>query len=284
MSKVAVITDSTSYLPEEIRKEHDIHMVPLNVIFGSESYQEETELVAEDFYAQVRETTGELPKTSQPAVGLFADTYEKLAKDGYTDVVVITLSREISGTYQSATSAVEMVDSINVHVFDCEISSAPQSYYVLEAAKMAREDQNAKVIMSRLTVMRAKGTPAFFMVDDLSHLHRGGRLNSAQFFVGNLLQVKPVLQFVDKKIVPFEKIRTRKKGINRLFELIHSDVGPDERAKISVIHANREDEAKEYANQLQLEYPNAEVNVSYFGAVLGTHLGEGSIGLTWMKE
>ncbi|WP_408007860.1 DegV family protein [Pseudalkalibacillus sp. A8] len=283
MHKVAIITDSTSYLPKNLRDQYNIKMVPLNVIFENESYQEETELTAEDFYHQVREG-GKLPKTSQPAVGLFADLFEKLAGEGYTDAIVVTLSSEISGTYQSAESAKSMVDSISVEVFDSEISCMPQGFFALEAAKMAEQGQAAKVILSRLKVIRAKGIPAYFMVDDLSHLHRGGRLNSAQFFVGNLLQVKPVLQFVDKKIVPFEKIRTRKKAIKRLFELIHEDLEKDETAQISVIHANREEEAKGYAEELRRDFPNAEVIISYFGPVIGTHLGEGSIGLTWIKE
>ncbi len=283
MHKVAIITDSTSYLPKNLREQYNIRMVPLNVIFENESYQEETELTADDFYLQVREG-GNLPKTSQPAVGLFVDLYGKLAEEGYTDAIVVTLSSEISGTYQSAVSAKSMVDSIHVEVFDSEISCMPQGFFALEAAKMAAQGQVAKVILSRLKVIRAKGIPAYFMVDDLSHLHRGGRLNSAQFFVGNLLQVKPVLQFVDKKIVPFEKIRTRKKAIKRLFELIHEDLGKDETAQISVIHANREEEAKGYAEELRRDFPNAEVIITYFGPVIGTHLGEGSIGLTWIKE
>ncbi len=283
MHKVAIVTDSTSYLPKVLRDQYDVKMVPLNVIFENESYQEEKEISAEDFYQQVREGS-KLPKTSQPAVGQFADLYEKLAEEGYTDVIVITLSSEISGTFQSAQSATTMVESIDVHVFDSEISSMPQGFFVLEAAKMAQEGQAAKVIVSRLTVIRANGIPAYFMVDDLSHLHRGGRLSGAQFFVGNLLQVKPVLRFVDKRIVPYEKIRTRKKAIKRLFELIHEDIKPEDKATISVIHANREEEAKEYADELQKDYPNSEIIISYFGPVIGTHLGEGSIGLTWIKE
>ncbi|MCF6138763.1 DegV family protein [Pseudalkalibacillus berkeleyi] len=283
MHKVAIVTDSTSYLPKQLRDQYDIKMVPLNVIFEKESYQEEIELTVEDFYAQVREGDA-LPKTSQPAAGLFVELYEKLADEGYTDVIVITLSSEISGTYQSALTAETMVENIDVHVFDSEISCMPQGFFVLEAAKMANQGQAAKVIMSRMTLIRANGVPAYFMVDDLSHLHRGGRLNSAQFFVGNLLQVKPVLHFSDKKIVPFEKIRTRKKAIKRLFDLLHEDVESNDQVTISVIHANREAEAKEYAETLKQDFPNAEIIISYFGPVIGTHLGEGSIGLTWIKQ
>ena len=122
------------------------------------------------------------------------------------------------------------------------------------------------------------------MVDDLSHLQRGGRLSSAQAFVGSLLQVKPLLHFVDKKIVPFEKIRTRKKALKRMFELLGEDAASGVQVKAVLIHANRLDEANELKAELEATYPNAEVSVSHIGPVIGTHLGEGAFGIGWYKE
>jgi DegV family protein with EDD domain len=281
MSKVAIITDSTAYLSEELRQQYNITMVPLNVIFGDESYQEEVEIEAGQFYRKVREAK-ELPKTSQPAVGLFADVYEKFAED-HDEAIVITLSSAMSGTYQSAYSAKNMVEGLEVHLFDSEISSTPQAFYVLEAAKMAEEGASASTILERLSEMKKNGVTAYFIVDDLNHLHRGGRLNSAQYFLGSLLQVKPVLTVENKVIVPYEKIRTWKKALNKVFELLQEDVKVSDHAKISVIHANREEEGKELVEKIKADYPNAEVMLSYFGPVVGTHLGEGALGFTWYK-
>jgi DegV family protein with EDD domain len=125
---------------------------------------------------------------------------------------------------------------------------------------------------------------AYFMVDDLSHLQRGGRLSSAQAFVGSLLQVKPLLHFVDKKIVPFEKIRTRKKALKRLVDLFEEDAKLGTPIEATVIHANRVADAEEIKTELEKQFPNAEVSISYFGPVIGTHLGEGAIGLGWYRK
>lgn len=279
MSKVAILTDSTAYLPEELRKKHNITMIPLNVVFGVESYREEIDITAAEFYVHVR-NTGELPTTSQPAIGLILEELERLSKD-YDEAIMVTLSSGISGTYQSAVAASDMVENIKLHVFDSEISCMAQGFYVLKAAEMAEESADAQTIIQALEQAKVE---AYFMVEDLTNLHRGGRLNAAQMVVGNLLQLKPILTFVDKKIVPFEKIRTHKKAINRLYELMSNGVKDAEKVKITVIHANREDEAKEIAAKIQNDFPHAEIIISYFGPVIGTHLGEGGLGIAWLKE
>lgn len=282
MAKTAVITDSTSYIDESIRKEKKIHMIPLNVIFAEESFLEEVEISAEEFYEKMRGAS-ELPKTSQPAVGEFVKRYEDLREQGFTDVVVITLSSGISGTFQAAQTAAGMVDDLNVYVYDSEISCSAQAFYVLEAAEMALSGHEGKEIVERLDQVKERGMEAFFMVDDLTNLRLGGRLSGAQAFFGGLLQIKPVLEFKDGGIVPFEKIRTRKKALNRLRELFHNDVKSGEKVNAVIIHANRPDDAAQLKQELEQAYNNVAIDVSYFGPVIGTHLGEGAIGLTWYK-
>jgi DegV family protein with EDD domain len=125
---------------------------------------------------------------------------------------------------------------------------------------------------------------AYFMVDDLSHLQRGGRLSSAQALIGSLLQVKPLLHFVDKMIVPFEKIRTKKRAMKRIEELLAEAVKGGEPFEAVIIHANREEDAKAWMTELGSKFPNVEFTISYFGAVIGTHLGEGAMGMGWSKK
>lgn len=282
MAKTAVITDSTSYIDDSIRKEKNIIMIPLNVIFGEESFLEEVEITAEQFYEKMRGAE-ELPKTSQPAVGEFVKLYEELRKQQYTDIIVVTLSSGISGTFQAAQSAATMVENVNVYVYDSEISSSAQAFFVLEAAAMAFEGKDGEAIVARLDEIKQRGMEAFFMVDDLTNLRLGGRLSGAQAFFGGLLQIKPVLEFKDGGIVPFEKIRTRKKALARLRELFDNDAKDGEKVNATVIHANRPDEAEQIKQELEQKYDNVAVDISYFGPVLGTHLGEGAIGLTWYK-
>jgi DegV family protein with EDD domain len=280
--KVAIVTDSTAYIPENIRKEHSIEMVPLNVIFGEDSYQEELDLTTDQFYEKMK-NAAELPKTSQPAIGQFVQLFEQLAEQGYEQVVTIHLSSKISGTFLSAMSAGEMVESIDVFGFDTEISCAPQAYYVLEAAKLAEEGNAANEILEKLTFMK-KTSKAYFMVDDLNHLHRGGRLSGAQLVVGNLLKIKPILHFVEGSIVPFEKVRTEKKALARLLDLLEQDVTKGGSYYATVIHANRLDGAEQLAETIKARFPDVKVDISIFGPVIGTHLGAGSLGLSWQKQ
>ncbi|OLS37832.1 DegV family protein [Bacillus sp. MRMR6] len=278
--KTAVVTDSTAYISKDILEKFNIHMVPLNVIFGTEVYREEIDITASKFYQEVKER--DLPTTSMPPVGLFVELFEQLARE-YESVICVHLSSGISGTYSGAVTASTMVDGIKVYPFDSEVSCMPQGFYALEAAKMALKGEDADTIMSRLDKLKISAR-AYFMVDDLSHLQRGGRLSSAQAFIGSLLQVKPLLHFEDKVIVPFEKIRTKKKALKRIADLLGENVSSGERFQAVVIHANREQEASEWMKELEPLYPNVEFSLSYFGAVIGSHLGEGAMGMGWMKK
>ncbi|SFJ67747.1 MULTISPECIES: DegV family protein [unclassified Bacillus (in: firmicutes)] len=279
--KIAIVTDSTAYISKHVREELNIYMIPLNVILGNESYQEEVEITAEDFYEKVRGQE-ELPKTSQPAIGKFVELFEELGKE-YDAVISIHLSSGISGTYQTATTAGQMVEGIDVYTYDSEISCEVQGFYAREGAKMASEGKSPEEIIARFNEMK-KTIEAYFVVDDLHHLQRGGRLNGAQAFIGSLLQVKPVLYFRDKVIIPFEKIRTRKKALKRIVEIFDEQASKGVPVEAVIIHANREEEAKEWERELKEIYPHVEFRIGYFGPVIGTHLGEGSLGLGWYTK
>lgn len=279
--RTAVVTDSTAYTTPEERSRLNIRMIPLSVNIAGNLFAEEVDILASEFYDKVRGAK-EFPKTTQPPIGEFAALYEELAQD-YDEVVSIHLSSGISGTYQGAVQAGEMVEGIDVYTFDSEISCAVQGFYVLKAAEMAAEGASAKEIMDALTDMK-QYVRAYFIVDDLTHLQRGGRLSSAAALIGGLLQVKPILHFVDKVIVPFEKIRTRKKALKRAEELLAEDASKFEAMDAVVIHGNCEAEAKAWMAQLAESYPNVQFKLSYFGPVIGTHLGEGAMGLGWTKK
>lgn len=281
LMKIAVMTDSTAYIPKEIRDRLNIHMVPLSVVFEDASYREEIDITTEEFYEKVK-ASPELPKTSQPSIGYITEKLEELAKD-YDAVISIHLSSGISGTYQAVMSAGRMVEGIKVYPYDSEISCSAQAFYVYEGIEMAKEKKTPEEIIARFDEMK-KGLRAYFMVDDLTNLQRGGRLSGAQALVGSLLQVKPILHFVDKLIVPFEKIRTRKKALNRLVSLLEEDLEQDKDLKIVIIHANARDSAIKFKDNLVGKHPDLDLSISYFGPVIGTHLGEGAIGMCWYEK
>ncbi|WP_240374379.1 DegV family protein [Bacillus piscicola] len=278
MGNIAVVTDSTAYLSEETQKEYGITVVPLSVIFGNETFAEGTEITTSTFYDKLREYP-ELPSTSQPALGHFVKVFENLAET-HDAIITIHLSSAISGTYQTALTAGQQVENVNVYGFDSEISCAPQGYYAVEAAKMAKAGESAATILKRLDGMKQR-TRAYFMVDNLNHLQRGGRLNGAQAIVGSILQIKPILHFQNKLIMPFEKVRTEKKALKRILDLFAEDADTEKPMRATVIHAKRPDKAKEMQATLAAKYPHVEIDVGTFGPVIGTHLGEGSIGIGW---
>ncbi|OAO78418.1 DegV family protein [Geobacillus stearothermophilus] len=279
--KIAIVTDSTAYLPKDVRERLGIRMIPLSVIFGDETYREEIDMTADEFFVKIKQSP-KLPTTSQPSVGEFVNLFTAIREEGYDAVISIHLSSGISGTYQGAVTAGTMVEGLRVYAYDSEISCMAQGFYAIEAAEMAKAGKMPEEILARLDEMK-RTLRAYFMVDDLSHLQRGGRLTGAQAFIGGLLQIKPLLRFENKVIVPFEKIRTRKKAVQRIEELFDEDADKGVPLKAAIIHANQLDEASRWRDELAARYPHVEFSISYFGPVIATHVGEGALGLTWYQ-
>ena len=274
------MTDSTAYLPAEFCETREVHVAPLSVIFDGESYREAVDITTEAFYDRIE--AGNLPTTSQPSIGETVELLEQLPSD-VTDVIAITLSSGISGTYQSMVALNDMVD-VNVHAFDSEISCMPQAFLVEEAVHLRDAGASAQEILAHLEKMRAL-IRAYFVVDDLDHLQRGGRLSTTQALVGSFLQIKPVLHFQDKLIVPFEKIRTYKKAVRRIEEMMEESIdGDGEGYCIGIIHANCPERQAEEIASMKAKFPKAHITGSHFGPVIGTHLGPGAIGITWYRR
>lgn len=278
--KTAVVTDSTAYLTAEECQQYNIRVIPLSVHLEDGTYDED-KITPAQFYDTVRGAK-QFPKTTQPPVGKFMELFEQLGND-YDEVVTIHLSSGISGTYQGALQAGEMVDNIKVYGFDSEVACGPQGLYAIEAAKLAATGATGAEIMARLEALK-QTMQAYFIVDDLGHLQRGGRLSAASALIGGLLQVKPILHFHNTKIEPFEKIRTQKKAFRRVEELLQQAVEKNNQLQVTVIHANCEEQGRQWMESLQAQFPTVDFKLSYFGPVIGTHLGEGSFALGWMSK
>lgn len=280
--KTAIVTDSTAYIPEHIRLQHNIHMLPLSVQLDGKSYREEVDITAKQFYEQV-ETAAVFPKSSQPAIGEIYELFLELSKE-YDAIISIHLSSGISGTFQTVYSLKEEFPGCPVYPYDSGISCTPQARLVLEGARLAEQGLDAEQIVARLDQLRER-TRAYFMVDNLKNLQRGGRLSMTSAALGTMLKVKPILHFQDKKIVVFEKIRTQKKALRRVEELLRETVEENPYPLIAtVIHANVPEQGMAWMEELKSRYPDVRFELSYFGPVIGTHLGEGAMGLTWTED
>ena len=272
MEKIAIIMDSTAYLSEELKKELDIRTVYLNLVIENNSYKEVIDMPLDKYHEYLKNPNNAFPTTSQPAIGEVVACLEKLKEDGYTDVIAIALSSGISGTYSSYSVAGLMVDGLNVHPFDSEVSCRPEGYYAIKAAKLIKEGKTSSEIITALNEMK-KVTNAYFMADDLSHLQRSGRL----------IQVKPLLHFDDKVIVPFQKIRTYKKVVSRMYELFDEYYKQHEGEQITVcvLHVDALNKAEEIKKYIEENYSNVTVDIDGISPVISTHLGIGAVAIGW---
>jgi len=282
VEKIAIVMDSTAYLPDELTKELNIRTVYLNIVIDGNSYKEVIDMPLDKYYDYLKNPNNSFPTTSQPAIGEVVSCLEKLKEEGYTDVIAIALSSGISGTFSSYSVADLMVDGINVHPFDSEVACHAEGYYAIKTAGLIKEGKSSKEIIAILDEMK-KVSKAYFMADDLSHLQRSGRLNGAQAIVGNLLQVKPLLHFEDKVIVPFQKIRTYKKVVLKIYELFDEFYRQhkDENISVCILHVDALEKAEEIKNYMKEVYPNVNVEIDAISPVVSTHLGIGAIGFAW---
>ena len=179
--------------------------------------------------------------------------------------------------------AEDMKDEIAIYPIDSEISCAPQARAVKLAAIMAKSGEYSPEEIVETVQRLVDRTTAYFIVDDLSNLQRGGRLSAGAALVGSMLKIKPILTFVDKKIVPFEKIRTQQKAMKRIEQLFADETGTTDGDgyELVIIHANAPEAGEAWRQKMQEQYPKLRTSLSYFGPVVGTHLGEGALGFSW---
>ena len=283
--KIAVVTDSTAYLPQQLIDENNITVVPIPVILDGQTYNEGVDISTADFYAKLRHSKA-FPSTAQPSLGQMVAVYEHLGDQGYDTVISIHLASTISGLVDNLKNAAKLVKNTHVIPYDSQITVMLMGELVLTAAKMANLGKTADQILARLDALRAT-TNEYFIVNDLQNLVRGGRLSNASAFLGSMLRIKPILTFDDQshKIVAFEKIRSIKKAYARVEELFAQAIKQvDYPIHAFVIHANDQQAAVKWQEELQEKFPQVRFDISYFGPVIGTHLGEKAIAIGWLKD
>jgi len=280
--KVAIISDSTGCLTDDMIKEYNIFTSYLMIIFGGDAYQEFKEITPAKFL-ELAASQEELPTTSQPSPGLTVELYEKLFADGYEEIVHVTISSGLSGSYQSAISAAAMVDESKIHVFDSKMVAFPQGALAIEAAKLADAGLSANDIVSKLEVIR-ETTHVSASVKTLENLKKGGRLSNASAVIGSMLQIKPVLTMTkDGKLEAVSKVRTFKKALSALID-VAKEANLDDSYEIAVMHMENLEDATFVRDALAEVYPNVTKHILPLSLVVSVHVGEGCIGLTWIKS
>jgi DegV family protein with EDD domain len=269
--RVAIVTDSTAYLPDEAVARFGIDVVPLSVVMGDQVLCEGLEAspadVAHALQRRVRVTT------SRPNPEAFAAAYRAAAERGAEAVVSLHLSAELSGTYEAAVLAAEDAP-LPVRVVDTQMVAMALGYCVLTAAETARAGGTADEVVAAAE-KRAGATSGFFYVDTLEYLRRGGRIGAAQALLGSALAVKPLLHLEDGRIQPLEKVRTSSRAIARLEEIAIQQAGAAD-VDVAVHHLAAPERAQALAERLRERIPGLrELTVGEVGAVIGAHVGPG---------
>lgn len=281
MSKVAIVTDSTAYLPNDILFKYAITVTPQILIWGNETFQDGVDILPDDFYRRLK-TAKIMPTTSQVAIVTMKSTFENLLEAGY-DVLGIFISSKLSGTMDSAIQAKEMLSTAGTKItlVDSNSTAMAMGFHVLTAARAAQSGASL-VECQKLAEKARDHTGVYFVVDTLEFLRRGGRIGGAQAMLGSALNLKPLLELRDGRIESVEKIRTKGKAIKRMIELVVEQVAGQTPIRLATLHANAEAEAKSALEAAAARLHPIEQILASVSPAIGTHAGPGTVGLAYM--
>lgn len=271
MSNIRIVTDSTAYIPKEFANSNNIDIVPLMVDFEGVSSVEGFPGEFEAFFNRLK-TSESFPKTSQPSIGAFAQVFKKAVESG-DEVIAIVISSKLSGTYNSASAAADMVAPNKISVIDSETSASNLRMFVEEAKELATSGVSREEIVNIINEGK-KRAGINLTVDTLEYLKKGGRLSTGKALIGSILNIKPIIALIDGALVPTGKAR----GKNRAIEMMISNI-PEKVEKISICQIFNMEEASEIKEILGKKYPEVDITIDVLGPVIGAHLGPKAIGI-----
>ncbi|MFA5542379.1 MAG: DegV family protein [Bacilli bacterium] len=279
--KIAILTDSSSSIYNIKHNYENVFMINLPCFLGDAVYTDFETNGNEAFYKAIKESP-EVPKTSQPSIGESLEAYKKIKNLGYTDILVLPISKELSGTYQNAYLAKSMIDDINIVIVDTLTTVSVLSGMVLETAKMIKEDKSIDQVLERIEEM--KGQWGYYVtVDNLTALIKNGRLSNAKGFVANLLKIKPVIKFSrDGKLTALQNVRTYNRALKEVVNKVVNEVSTE----TGVIHLSYTNNTAdmELVKALILErLPNIKIEVYTLPATVVAHVGLAAIGVGYIN-
>lgn len=284
--EIKIITDSGCDLPQEIIDEYSIEVLPIFVLEGEREYRDKIDIMPEEVLKNME--TGSIYKTSQIIPELFINKFTKSVTNNES-IICIPLSRELSGTYDSAIAARKMVKedypNAQIDIMDIKAVSGGQGLIVLETAKMIKDNLKKKIILDRIEKL-TKNIEHIFTIGDIKYLYRGGRISKTQNIVGGILGIKPILHVKDGKLEPLDKVRGKNKVLKAMVDIIRKRKQDAELNKQTVIitHGNDLDSAEKLKNMMEEEFEIDKFIINSIGAVIGAHAGPGTLAVFFLKE
>lgn len=281
MSMIAVVTDSTTYMPPELVKKHNISIAPQVLIWGDKTYKDGVDIQSGEFFTRLK-TTKVMPTTSQVAVISFQEIFQDLVDKGF-EVLALLVSSKLSGTVQSALQARDLMGSARdkVNVVDSQSVAMALGFQALAVARAIEAGAGLKEAIT-LAEKSHEYTGVFFAVDTLEFLHRGGRIGGAQRFIGSALNLKPILAIQEGRVEGIERIRTKSKAQERVLELCIEKVNRRTPVRLATLHANAAEDAKALLTRAEQALKPIESIFTEVSPTVGTHAGPGTVGLAFM--
>jgi DegV family protein with EDD domain len=275
---LAIITDSTCDIPDNLIEEYGIIVVPQFIIWGDEQYRDRVDITPKEFYQRLEEED-EKPTTSQAGVGDFLDAIKQAQDNGATEALILTVSSAMSGTYQMAKAAAEKAN-IPVSVIDSKGPTMTLGWQVLTAARSRDEGANKDKIIKRVSEVRSSLVQMVAM-ETLEYLQYGGRIGDAVKWVGNIMKVKPLVSINHQTglVEPTGLARTHSSLINMLYKRFFSEIKEGKGLRIAVLHGDALEEAQELADRIREEFDPIELIINITGPVLGINTGPGALAL-----
>lgn len=280
MSKVAIVTDSTAYLPNDMVQELNITVVPQVLIWGEDNLEDGVDIQPTEFYERLQKADV-MPTTSQATVANFKRIFDDLTQQR-VPILAILLSDKLSGTINSYNQAVEFFPDAEIDYVNSESVAMALGFQVLEAARAAANGASLAECKAIAEDVKTR-VGEVFAVDTLEFLHRGGRIGGASRFLGTALQLKPILEVTNGRVEAIERVRTKKKAHKRLVELALERTAGSKSVKLATLHANAYDDAKALLEEATEQLGNVDETIfSEVSPVVGTHAGPGTVGLAYM--
>jgi DegV family protein with EDD domain len=278
--KIGIVVCGNSGV-DYMKLDYPVKLIRSTLNLGGKEYEDYVDIQAKEFYDIINANPDIDVSTSQTSTGKIASVYEELKDEGYTDIIAVVISSKLSGTYQGAILAKDMVPGINVYVIDSRSVSYGEAYLVLEAIKMIKNGSKVRDIIDKLEKIR-DNIYIYVLVDTLKFLVKNGRLSTTSGFLGTLLKIKPLLHIQrDGSLVPFEKIRTTGKAQQRLVEVVSHDI-EGKNVIMFIVYTNNREKAEEIKNQFLAVRPDLTVEVVPLTPVVGAHAGPGTLGVGYI--